>query len=260
MPAGRGNDQDVSLFTRVPALAPFRISSFRYQWPADLLASWAFEMEGVILGWFVLVETGSVLALAIFGSLQFLGTLISPLFAMVGDRIGYRNLLCLMRATYVIAAVALMVLFLTGLAAPVPVFILATVIGLPIGLAAYFWANRLLPTDITNRGAWEVHVMFITWGLAFLYAGLRPLNRAWLEISVISGLAYGFIPVLNALTTQRHLGITIPAGDWALAGIDLASFAIAAFFVMLAWSAWRKHAAVERISGDDARMLKSVTA
>ena len=63
MPAGRGNDHDVSLITRVPALAPFRIRSFRYQWPADLLASWAFEMEGVILGWFVLVETGSVLAL-----------------------------------------------------------------------------------------------------------------------------------------------------------------------------------------------------
>jgi len=78
----------VSLTTRVPALAPFQIRSFRFQWPADLLASWAFEMEGVILGWFVLVATGSVLALAVFGSLQFLGTLISPLFGMVGDRIG----------------------------------------------------------------------------------------------------------------------------------------------------------------------------
>jgi hypothetical protein len=32
----------------------------------------------VILGWFVLVSTGSVLALAVFSSLQFLGTLISP--------------------------------------------------------------------------------------------------------------------------------------------------------------------------------------
>ena len=71
----------------------FRIRSFRFQWPADLLASWAFEMEGVILGWFVLVSTGSVLALAVFGSLQFLGTLISPLFGMAGDRIGNRNLL-----------------------------------------------------------------------------------------------------------------------------------------------------------------------
>ena len=59
-----GNEQDVSLTARVPALAPFQIRSFRFQWPADLLASWAFEMEGVILGWFVLVSTGSVLALA----------------------------------------------------------------------------------------------------------------------------------------------------------------------------------------------------
>ena len=129
----------MSLTARVPALAPFQIRSFRFQWPADLLASWAFEMEGVILGWFVLVSTGSVLALAVFGSLQFLGTLISPLFGMAGDRIGNRNLLCLMRATYLAVAAALAVLFLTGLAAPVPVFVLATVMGL------------VRPSDITLR-------------------------------------------------------------------------------------------------------------
>jgi len=129
----------VSLTARVPALAPFQIRSFRFQWPADLLASWAFEMEGVILGWFVLVSTGSVLALAVFGSLQFLGTLISPLFGMAGDRIGNRNLLCLMRATYVAVAAALAVLFLAGLAAPVPVFVLAAIMGL------------VRPSDITLR-------------------------------------------------------------------------------------------------------------
>lgn len=94
----------MSLIARAPALAPFRIRSFRFQWPADLLASWAFEMEGVILGWFVLVSTGSVLALAVFGSLQFLGTLISPLFGMAGDRIGNRNVLLLMRLAYLILA------------------------------------------------------------------------------------------------------------------------------------------------------------
>jgi MFS family permease len=123
----------------VPALAPFQIRSFRFQWPADLLASWAFEMEGVILGWFVLVSTGSVLALAIFGSLQFLGTLISPLFGMAGDRIGNRSLLCLMRGIYLAVASALAALFLAGLAAPVPVFALAIVMGL------------VRPSDITLR-------------------------------------------------------------------------------------------------------------
>jgi predicted MFS family arabinose efflux permease len=129
----------VSLTARVPALAPFQVRSFRFQWPADLLTSWAFEMEGVILGWFVLVSTGSVLALAIFGSLQFLGTLISPLFGMVGDRIGNRNLLCLMRGVYVAVSAGLMALFLTGWAAPVPVFALAMVMGL------------VRPSDVTMR-------------------------------------------------------------------------------------------------------------
>ena len=129
----------MSLIARVPALAPFGVRSFRFQWPADLLASWAFEMEGVILGWFVLVSTGSVLALALFGSLQFLGTLISPFYGMAGDRFGNRNLLCAMRVTYIGTALVLTVLFATGSATPVAVFVVATIIGL------------VRPSDITLR-------------------------------------------------------------------------------------------------------------
>lgn len=129
----------MNLTVRVPALAPFKIRSFCFQWPADLLASWAFEIEGVILGWFVLVSTGSVLALALFGSLQFLGTLISPVFGMAGDRIGNRNLLCLMRSVYLVVAAALAILFLNGQAAPWSVFVLATIMGL------------VRPSDMTLR-------------------------------------------------------------------------------------------------------------
>ena len=76
-----------------PALAPFRIRSYRFQWPADLLTSWAFEMETLILGWYVLVETGSVLLLTVFGALQYGGTLIAPMLGVASDRIGHRNLL-----------------------------------------------------------------------------------------------------------------------------------------------------------------------
>jgi len=129
----------VSVIKRLPALAPFRIRSFRFQWPADVLASWAFEMEGIILGWFVLVSTGSVLALAIFGSLQFLGTLISPFFGMAGDRIGNRNVLCVMRGIYLLIALALLVLFVNDAASSTWVFVLATVVGL------------VRPSDITMR-------------------------------------------------------------------------------------------------------------
>jgi len=65
-------------------LAPFQVRSFRFQWPADLLTSWGIEMENLVLGWYILVETGSVLALTLFWALQYLGTLLAPVFGMAG--------------------------------------------------------------------------------------------------------------------------------------------------------------------------------
>ena len=94
----------LSELARPSALAPFRIRNYRFQWPADLLTSWAFEMETLILGWYVLVETGSVLLLTVFASLGYVGTLVAPMFGVVGDRIGHRDLLAMMRATYAVLA------------------------------------------------------------------------------------------------------------------------------------------------------------
>ena len=85
---------------RSPLLAPFTVRSFRFQFPADLLTSWAQEAEIVILGWYVLTKTDSVLLLAVYGGLQYLGTLISPIIGLGGDRFGHRNVLVAMRTTY----------------------------------------------------------------------------------------------------------------------------------------------------------------
>ena len=77
----------MSGIARKSALAPFRIRNYRFQWPADLLTSWAFEMEALVLGWYVMVETGSVLLLIVLASLNYGGTLIALLFGVIGDRI-----------------------------------------------------------------------------------------------------------------------------------------------------------------------------
>ncbi|HJU30051.1 MAG TPA: MFS transporter [Hyphomicrobiaceae bacterium] len=108
----------------------FRSRSFRLQWPADLLTSCAFEMETLILGWYVLTETGSVLLLTLFGALQYLGTLASPMFGVVGDRTSHRNLLCGMRAIYCALAGTLMALAFAGTLTPALVCIIATAMGL----------------------------------------------------------------------------------------------------------------------------------
>jgi len=111
-------------------LAPFRVPSFRFQWPADLLTSWASEMETLILGWYIVVHTGSVLWLTAFGSLQFFGTLIAPMFGVLGDQLGARVMLCAMRATYAVLAVGLMLLALTGMLTPAWVLAIAALSGL----------------------------------------------------------------------------------------------------------------------------------
>jgi MFS family permease len=112
------------------SLGAFRVRSYRFQWSADLLTSWASEMETIILGWFVLTSTGSVLLLTVFGSLQFLGTLVAPLFGVLGDRLGARTMLCAMRAIYVGLAAGMTGLALAGAMTPGWVFALATLTGL----------------------------------------------------------------------------------------------------------------------------------
>jgi MFS family permease len=131
----------MSTAPRASALAPFEVRSFRFQWPADLATSWAFEMETLILGWYVLVETRSVLMLTVFASLLYVGTLLSPMFGVVGDRIGHRYLLCGMRAVYATCSATLMLFAFTGLLTPAHVLVITAITGL------------VRPSDIGMRAA-----------------------------------------------------------------------------------------------------------
>jgi len=114
-------------------------------------------------------------------------------------------------------------------------FNVATIAGLPIAIAAYFWANRLLPVDWPARADWEVHAMFLTWLALFVHAGLRPTVCAWREQGALGAAAFGLLPLVNALTTDRHLGHSLPAGDWVFAGFDLTMLTIGLAFAGAAW-------------------------
>jgi predicted MFS family arabinose efflux permease len=139
--------EPVSASGRASTLAPFEVRSFRYQWPADLATSWAFEMEVIILGWYILVETQSVFMLTVWASLQYIGTLIAPLFGVAGDRLGHRRLVAGMRTVYACCAATLMTLAFTGLVAPAAVLVVATVMGL------------VRPSDIGMRQALVAETM-----------------------------------------------------------------------------------------------------
>ncbi len=115
---------------RTSVLAPFSVRSFRFQWPADLTTSWSFEMETLILGWFILVTTDSVLLLTLFAALQYLGTLIAPVIGVAGDRAGARAVLYKMRAFYTLQAAALAMFAWFDALGPAQVFVIGALMGL----------------------------------------------------------------------------------------------------------------------------------
>ena len=104
-------------------------------------------METIILGWYVLVQTGSVLLLTLFASLNYTGTLIAPLFGVIGDRVGHRDLLAAMRASYAVLAAILLTLALTGYLNATCVLVVAAFMGL------------VRPSDLGVRGALNADIM-----------------------------------------------------------------------------------------------------
>lgn len=112
--------------------------------------------------------------------------------------------------------------------------------GLPLGLAMYFWANRLLPVSLETRAGWEMHALFLSILFAWIYAYLRPIPRAWLELLSLIAVAYLLLPILNALTTDRHLWATAQAGDWGLFSIDLGFILFGLIFAGCSYFVWRK--------------------
>ncbi|AWH46145.1 PepSY-associated TM helix domain-containing protein [Stenotrophomonas sp. ZAC14A_NAIMI4_1] len=112
---------------------------------------------------------------------------------------------------------------------------IGAVAGLPIAFAAYFWGNRLLPLEMAERSNAEANVFFYAWGAALLAAFLWPKRMMWAWQLYLGAAAFALVPVVNALTTHAHLGVTLVNGDWVLAGFDLSMLAFGAMLAMCGW-------------------------
>lgn len=108
-----------------------------------------------------------------------------------------------------------------------------TIAGLFIAVAAFFWANRLVPADLPGRPLWEVRAFFAAWGLSLVYAFVFH-KRKWVDLLSAAAASLALVPVINAVTTSRHLGVSLPTGDWVMAGFDLTCLAGA---LLLGWMA-----------------------
>ncbi len=184
-------------------LAPFQVRSFRFQFPADLATSWGIEMENLVLGWYILVETGSVLALTMFWALLYLGTLLAPIFGMIGDRLGHRAVLCGMRAGYAIVSSIMAVLAVTGTLHPAYVMVAASLSGL------------IRPSDQGMRNALVAATMPTETLMATMGVSRTTSDSARI-IGALSGAglfaAFGLGPVYVAIAGFYLIGFGLTLG------------------------------------------------
>jgi hypothetical protein len=183
----------------------FQVKSFRYQWPADLATSWAFEMETILLGWYILSTSGSVLMLVVYGSLQYLGSLLSPVFGVVCDRMGYRRMLWSTRAIYALLAFGIMLLSYFEALTPERVLILAAIVGI------------IRPSDQMMRNALIARTL-----PAAQLMGALGISRMTSESARIAGAlaGAGIVAVLGMTSAYAVVTLLYVISFWLSRGVD----------------------------------------
>lgn len=123
------------------------------------------------------------------------------------------------------------------------------VVGLPIAIAAYFCANRLLPATLESRTDWETHSLFLIWFIAIIHPFIRRANVSltgvWAEQLNVAALLFAAIPLLNMVTSDYHLIKALRHGDWVLVGFDLFMLFTAFCFGCAAYRVKNNNKAVE---------------
>ena len=160
------------------------------------MTSWAFEMEILILGWYVIVETQSVLSLTLFASLQWLGTLLAPYLGTLGDRLSRRTVLCSLRLIYLVLSLALMTLALTQSLEPTHVYVVSLLAGL------------VRPSDLVMRN------------------GL--IGDTFSDSKLMSAMGLS----RTTMDTARIIGALFGAGLFSLFGLGVAYIVVSLFYAI----------------------------
>jgi uncharacterized iron-regulated membrane protein len=104
---------------------------------------------------------------------------------------------------------------------------IGTIAGLPLAMAAFFHANRLLPTGLPERPDAELKAFFAVWGLSLIGSAL---GCGWRRLFAVGAVAFAGLPVLDALT-----GPGLAQGSAVIVAVDTGFAATALLLGLLAW-------------------------
>jgi len=138
-----------------------------------------------------------------------------------------------------------------------------TVTGMVLAALGILVANRLLPAALPTgwppRGDVEQYAFWATWVLAMAHAfwrsapvALGRLSPAWREQCGAGAVLAVAAVLLNWATTGDHLGTTLVAGYWPVAGVDLFLLAGAALAALAARRLGRRARSVPSVSASGA--------
>ena len=188
-------------------LAPFAVRSFRFQWGSDVTASSGFEMENLILGWYVLVQTGSPFLLSVAAALQYGGTLLAPGLGVVADRVSRRTMILSLRGTYAAIAATAAGLGLAGWLEPWHAFVIAGLGGFlrPLDMMIRFslLADTIPPRLLMNASGFQRLTMDAP-------RIVGALAGAGIMAAFGVGAAYAGVAAFYLLATLIGLGISPP--------------------------------------------------
>lgn len=97
---------------------------------------------------------------------------------------------------------------------------IGTIAGLNLAIAAYFWANRIIPNAASDRAEVEIAVFFAAWAAAYLHGAVRNARSAWIEQLAVGGALFAMLPVLSLVTGNAWLLSAVASGNWIVAGFD----------------------------------------
>jgi uncharacterized iron-regulated membrane protein len=119
----------------------------------------------------------------------------------------------------------------------VQVLNIASMAGLMVAVASFFWANRLLPSGLAGRADWEIDVFFATWALAVVHAAMRNGQQGWREQLGLGAVLFVGLPLLDLLTGNIHYMLeAVAQGQWVLLAFNLTVLGTGVF---LGWAAMK---------------------
>lgn len=109
---------------------------------------------------------------------------------------------------------------------------IAVILGLPIAMLSYLYANRLVQIQADGPN-YEIYSFFIVWLMSFVFALITPQHYLWKsQLKVFIGLALG-LPFLNLYYLITHDYIQSFQQYWAFLRVDLMILLFAILAILL---------------------------